>query len=165
MSVSQAPAAALRAGEIRMPEPKTRPTRLVARTWLAGIADEARRKDCARLIALMKHATGEPPVLWGGSIVGFGSYLARYASGKSLDWPLVAFAARGTGLVLYVMPGFAGSKTLLQRLGPHRTGKSCLYVKRLADLDLEVLAALLEGSVQAMRAKHATRPAKAAARA
>ena len=78
-----------------MAEPKTRPTAIQARDWLAAIPDESRRKDCARLIALMKRATGEPPVLWGGSIVGFGRYLMTYASGKTLDWPLVILPSSG----------------------------------------------------------------------
>lgn len=136
-----------------MAEPKTRPTAIKASTWLAAIDDEARRKDCARLIAMMKRATGEPPVLWGGSIVGFGRYLASYASGKQLDWPVVAFASRGTGLVLYIMTGFTGAAARLRQLGPHRTGKSCLYVKRLSDLDLEVLQSLIDDSVRAMAPK------------
>lgn len=137
-----------------MAEPKTRPTAIKARDWLAGIADEARRADCARLIALMKRLTGKPPVLWGGSIVGFASYPMPYASGKTLDWPRVAFASRSTGLVLYVMTGFDGAKPLLKRLGPHRTGQSCLYVKRLADLDLGALEALLVASLQEMAARY-----------
>lgn len=136
-----------------MAEPKTRPTAIKAKDWLATVADEARRKDCARLIQLMKRATGEPPVLWGGSIVGFGRYLATYATGKTLDWPLVAFASRKTGLVLYIMPGFARHDALLKRLGPHRTGKSCLYVKRLADLDPAALEDLVTESVRAMQRK------------
>ncbi len=136
-----------------MAEPKTRPTAIQARDWLAAIPDESRRKDCARLIALMKRATGEPPVLWGGSIVGFGRYLMTYASGKTLDWPLVGFAARKAELVLYITPGFARYASLLKRLGAHRTGKSCLYIKRLADIDLAVLETLVTESVRAMRSK------------
>ncbi len=140
-----------------MAEPKTRPTAIRAKDWLAAIPDESRRKDCARLIALMRRASGDPPVLWGGSIVGFGSYLTTYASGKTLDWPIVAFAARKAELVLYIVPGFTRYAALLKRLGPHRTGKSCLYVKRLADLDLEVLETLVEESVRAMRSKRLPR--------
>jgi len=140
-----------------MAEPKTRPAAIKAKDWLAAIPDESRRKDCARLIALMKRATGEPPVLWGSSILGFGRYLMTYASGKTLDWPVVAFAARKPELVLYIMPGFPRYAALLKRLGPHRTGKSCLYVKRLADLDLEVLETLVAESVRAMRSKRLPR--------
>lgn len=147
-----------------MAEPKTRPTAMKPRDWLAGIADQARRADCARLIALMKRASGAPPVLWGGGIVGFGSYPMAYASGKTLDWPRLAFASRSTGLVLYLMMGFAAAGPLLRQLGPHRTGKGCLYVKRLADLDLAALEALLAASVRAMAARYpaARKPAAAA---
>jgi len=142
-----------------MAEPKTRPAPLKSRAWLAAIPDAARRKDCATLIALMKSATGEPPELWGTSIVGFGRYALRYASGKTLDWPLVGFASRKGDLVIYLMSGFARSGALLKKLGPHRTGKSCLYVKRLADLDRDALEALVAGSVQAMAAKRVGRSA------
>ncbi len=144
-----------------MAEPKTRPKPLIARTWLATIEDDVRRTDCAALIAMMKKATGRSPELWGPSIVGFGRYLATYASGKTLEWPLVAFASRGTGLVLYITPGFARYAALLKKLGPHRIGKSCLYVKRLSDLHRDTLQALVEGSVRAMASRQsALRPAR-----
>ena len=136
-----------------MAEPKTRPTPLKARSWLAGIPDDARRKDCAALLTMMKAATGAAPELWGTSIVGFGRYEMTYASGKTLDWPLVGFASRKGELVLYIMPGFARYEALLKKLGPHRTGKSCLYVKRLSDLDRDVLEALVAASVKAMAPK------------
>lgn len=147
-----------------MAEPKTRPTAMQPRDWLAGIPDEARRADCARLIALMKRASGAPPVLWGGGIVGFGSYPMAYASGKTLDWPRVAFASRSTGLVLYLMTGFDAAGPLLRQLGPHRTGKGCLYVQRLADVDLATLEALLVASLRAMTARYpaARKPAATA---
>jgi hypothetical protein len=136
-----------------MAEPKARPTRLGTRAWLGTIPDAARRHDCATLIRMMKSATGAAPELWGTSIVGFGRHPTTYASGKTLDWPLVAFASRGTGLVLYITPGFSRYAALLKKLGPHRTGRSCLYVKRLADLDLGTLRAIVDGSVELMRTR------------
>ena len=120
-----------------------------------------RRKDCATLMTMMKAATGASPELWGTSIVGFGRYAMTYASGKTLDWPLIGFASRQSGLVLYIMPGFAEYEALLKRLGPHRTGKSCLYVKRLAELDRDVLQALVVASVAAMSPKRAHAAARA----
>ena len=136
-----------------MPEPKTRPTPLKVRAWLAGIPDDTRRKDCATLMTMMKAATGVSPELWGTTIVGFGRYPMTYASGKTLDWPVIGFASRQRDLVLHLLPGFAGYDGLLKRLGPHRTGKSCLYLKRLSDLDLDVLEALVAEAVKATTPK------------
>jgi hypothetical protein len=136
-----------------MAEPKTRPTRLGTRGWLRAIPDAVRRRECAALMEMMKSATGGSPELWGTSIVGFGRYPTTYESGKTLDWPLVAFASRGTGLVPYIRPGFSRYAALLKKLGPHRIGRSCLYVKRLADLDLRTLQATVEGSVAVIRAQ------------
>ena len=136
-----------------MAEVKTKPTTQSVASYLNAIDDEARRKDCRALAALMKRVTGCAPTMWGTSIVGFGRYEMTYASGKTLDWPLVGFASRKGELVLYIMPGFARYEALLKKLGPHRTGKSCLYVKRLSDLDRDVLEALVAASVKAMAPK------------
>lgn len=134
-----------------MAELKTRPTGGSVTAFLAGIADEQRRKDCRALVRLMREATGSPGRMWGPSIIGFGSYRYRYGSGREGDWFLAGFSPRKQELTLYIIAGFAGSGALLRRLGPHRTGKSCLYVKRLADLDLSVLRELVGGSVTALR--------------
>lgn len=94
--------------------------------------------------------------MWGSSIVGFGSYHYKYASGQEGDWPLVGYSPRKQNLSIYIMAGFAGSDKLLAKLGKHKTGKSCLYIKRLEDVDEKVLNTLIEKSVKHMRSKYET---------
>jgi hypothetical protein len=130
---------------------KTQPTSQSVQTFLHGVPDDGRRADALRLIDLMQTATGERPVMWGPSIVGFGSYHYRYESGRQGDSPLVGFSPRKTSLVLYIVTGFHGVEPLLAELGKHTTGKSCLYIKRLSDVDLKVLARLIKQSVQVVR--------------
>jgi len=130
--------------------PKTVPTDVPVADVLAAVPDPARRADCETLVRLMEAATGERGRMWGGAIVGFGSYRYVYASGRSGDWPVVAFSPRKGELSVYIMPGFERHAHLMRRLGPHKTGKSCLYLKRLADVDLDVLRQLIEASVAAM---------------
>ena len=103
-------------------------------------------------MALMRDATGQPAKMW-GSIVGFDSHRVKYANGKEADWPLTGFSPRKQDLVLYLGPGLE-NKHLLAKLGKHKTGKGCLYVKRLDDVDRSVLRALIEVSVRAMRSRH-----------
>jgi hypothetical protein len=136
-----------------MAEARTRPSAADVGAFL-GSVDPARRADCVAIVALMQRVTGEPPKLWGSSIVGFGSYRMTYADGRTGEWPLAGFSPRAQALTLYVMSGFAGADTLLARLGRFKTGKSCLYVKRLADIDAEVLESLVKSSVTAMRKKY-----------
>jgi hypothetical protein len=136
-----------------MAEPKTKATKASVAAFLAAIADEQRRKDCKAVARLMQEATGEKPVLWGTNIVGFGAYRYEYASGGTGDWPLVAFAPRRNELTLYVMAGFEGHAELLAKLGRHKTGKSCLYLRHLADVDMAVLKELIGGSVAALEGK------------
>ncbi|WP_386066467.1 DUF1801 domain-containing protein [Tahibacter sp. UC22_41] len=132
-----------------MSEPKTRPTGTTLQEFLAGVADPARRADCAAIAASMQQATGEPAVIWGSSIVGFGRYRYRYDSGREADWPLIGFASRKNDLTLYLVFGDDGSEALLAKLGKHKTGKGCLYLKSLADVDPRVLAELIARSVAA----------------
>ena len=122
--------------------PKTVPTNASVDDFIAAQPDESRRADCWRLVGLMRAATGEQPCLWGASLVGFGTYRYHYASGRSGDWPVVAFSPRKNDLTVYIMPGFDRYPDLLNRLGRHKTGKSCLYLKRLADVELSVLQEL-----------------------
>lgn len=136
-----------------MAELATRPTRASVRASLAGLDDE-KRIDCAVLVKLMRMATGARPVLWGTSIVGFGSYHYRYAGGREGDWFLTGFSPRARDLTVYIMPGFASYAEPLARLGRHRHAKSCLYLRRLADVDLGVLRELVERSVADMREKY-----------
>lgn len=133
-----------------MSEAKTQPTKTTLKEFLAGVADPVRRADCATVAKLMQQATGEKAVIWGSSIVGFGRYRYRYASGQEGDWPLVGFAPRKNDLTLYIMPSFDTREDLLAALGKHKTGKSCVYIKSLAGIDMAVLAQLIERSVEAM---------------
>jgi len=132
---------------------KTKPTNDNVMEFVERVADGNRRADCLTIIELMRDATQAEPVLWGTSIIGFGRYRYRYASGREGEWPVVGFSPRKNDLTLYIMPGFDSYESLMSRLGKHRTGKSCLYIKRLADVDQDVLATLIQKSVAAMSAK------------
>ena len=120
----------------------TRSDRSVAE-FLSAVADPRRRADAETACALMTEATGAEPAMWGPSIVGFGTYHYRYASGREGDWPAVGLSPRKQSLTIYLSAGFDGYEELLGRLGPHSTGKACLYVKRLADVDQGVLRELV----------------------
>jgi hypothetical protein len=130
-----------------VPEPKTRATSDSVEEFLAAVADERRRRDALAVCALMAEVTGEPPRMWGPSMVGFGQHHYRYASGHEGDTFLVGFAPRRTALTVYLMDGFDGREELLARLGKHSTGKACLYIKRLDDVDVDVLRELVAASV------------------
>ena len=128
------------------------PTGADVEAFVEAIPNVSRRADARALCALLSGITGEPPVLWGVSIVGFGSYRYRYESGREGDAPLASFAPRGAHLVIYLVGGFTDRhERLLQRLGPHKAGKGCLYVKRLSDLDLDVLRELVVRSLKVHR--------------
>ena len=130
-----------------MAENKTKPTGASVKDYIAGRGSEQQRADCRELIALLKKVTGHPPKMWGPSIVGFGSYKYTYESGHSGETALAAFAIRGRDLVVYLIPDQKDQKSLRSKLGPHTMGKSCLYFKRLADLDKSVLEKLVAGSI------------------
>ncbi len=133
-----------------MAELKTKPTQVDVLDFLGQLSDDQRRNDCFVVLELMKAATGADPRMWGASIVGFGRYQYRYESGRTGEWPVIGFSPRKNDLTLYIMPGFDRYESLLARLGKHKTGKSCLYLKRLSDVDLVVLKELIEESVKAM---------------
>lgn len=137
-----------------MAQTKTRPTDASVDEYLSARADAAQQEDCRTIMALCKRVTKEAPKMWGPSIVGFGSYSYRYESGHSGRAPLVGFAVRGKELVVYLLMDSAAQAALLARLGKHRRGKVCLYLKRLADLDVKVLEALVAGSVEEVRRRH-----------
>jgi len=137
-----------------MAELKTKRNDASVTDWLAAIADPERRKDCETVIRLMKQVTKAEPAMWGASIVGFGSYHYKGASGREGDWMLTGFASRKQDLTLYIMDGFAGYDRLLAKLGRHRMGKSCLYLKRLSDIDTGALKELVTASVRHMRSKY-----------
>ncbi|MEV1288721.1 DUF1801 domain-containing protein [Micromonospora sp. NPDC049679] len=132
---------------------KTSRTTASVDDFLAAVPDDARRRDALTVCDLMTRVCGEPPAMWGESIVGFGSRPLRYASGRELDWPVVGFSPRKAALTLYILAGFTGYEQFLARLGKHSTGKSCLYIKRLDDVDLDVLEELLAASVAGLRAE------------
>jgi hypothetical protein len=137
-----------------MAEPKTKPTNVSVSAFVAGIEADDKRKDAEQLCKIMRRATGKRAVMWGASIVGFGSYHYRYASGREGDWMLTGFAPRKRGFSVYIMSGFAGFALQLKLLGKHKTAKSCLYVNRLGDVDVNVLETLIRESVELMRARH-----------
>lgn len=137
-----------------MAELKTKPTARSVEAFLRAVRDEARQKDCRTLVTVMRQATGAKPEMWGPSIVGFGRYHYKYASGREGDWFLAGFAPRKQNLTLYIMSGFEGAAPLLKKLGKHTTGGSCLYLKSLADLDMGALRKLVERSVTAVRKRY-----------
>lgn len=132
--------------------PKTVPTDESVPDFLAAIPDLRRRADAQAVCDLMAKVTGERPVLWGTSMVGFGQRVLTIASGTSYPWMEVGFAPRKTATVIYLMDGYEHRVDLLDRLGPHSIGKACLYLKRLDDVDLRVLTDLIKASVDAGRA-------------
>ncbi len=137
-----------------MAELKTKPNEGDVAAFLAGVADPAKRRDCETVLEIMREATGSEPKMWGPSIVGFGSYRYTYESGREGDWMLTGFSPRKQNLTLYIMPGFGRYPELMAKLGKHKTGKSCLYLGRLADVDLDVLTELVRESVAYMRRKY-----------
>jgi hypothetical protein len=132
---------------------KTQPTKVTAAEFIARVPDPVRRADAAALAKIFKRATGEPPVMWGPSIVGFGAYHYRYESGREGDMCLVGFSPRSTALVLYTRSGAKGEDARLARLGTYKSKGGCLYVKRLADLDIQVLEELVRASADHTRAR------------
>ncbi len=136
-----------------MPENKTKPTTVSVAAYISTVEPETRRADAKTLVKIMQAATGEKPKLWGPSIIGFGSYHYVYESGREGDTPVIAFSPRKPACVLYGALGFPGADALLATLGPHTTGKGCLYVKKLADIDLKVLESMIAQAVAAKRAK------------
>ncbi|MBI4941520.1 MAG: DUF1801 domain-containing protein [Actinobacteria bacterium] len=126
-----------------MAEPKTKPTDASVEAFLAAVPDDTRRADAHAVCALIGEVTGTAPVMWGDAIVGFG--LTRYANaqGKAVEWFPVGFSPRKQQTVVYLLEGFEQHTDLLARLGKHSTGRACLYVKRLSDVDTDVLAELV----------------------
>jgi len=126
-----------------MAENKTKPTKVSVTEFVNAVADQARRADAKTLVKLMQGASGEKPKMWGPSIIGFGSYHYRYDSGREGDAPLIGFSPRKAATVLYGVAGASDCKALLPKLGKHTTGKGCLYIKKLADVDMRVLEEMI----------------------
>jgi hypothetical protein len=139
-----------------MGEPKTKRTAADVTAFLESVADPKRRADARAACELMAEATGAEPAMWGSGIVGFGAYHYRYATGREGDWPPVGLSPRKAALTLYLSTGFAGATELLARLGPHSLGKSCLYVKRLSDVDQQVLRELVAGAYRELNGRTVT---------
>ncbi len=134
-----------------MAETKTQKTNASVDDFINAVANEQTRSDCFEIAKMMKQVTKAEPKMWGASIVGFGSYHYKGASGREGDWMLVGFSPRKQNLTLYIMAGFDGYPDLLKKLGKFSTGKSCLYIKKLADVDKKVLKELVSESVQYMK--------------
>ena len=137
-----------------MADAKTKPTAASVDEVLAARARPEQLADCKALMALLKRVTKQAPKMWGPSIVGYGSYTYRYDSGRTGESCLTGFAVRGRELVVYLVADSPGQQALLERLGPYKMGKACLYIKRLADLDLAVLEALVSESVAEVKRRH-----------
>lgn len=136
-----------------MAENKTKATSASVAQYIAAIQDEERRSDCEQLVKLMTRITRQPATMWGTGIVGFGSYHYKYASGREGDMCVTGFSSRKPNISIYVLAEGAAQKKLLARLGKHRMAKACLYVRRMADIDIKVLRELIAGSIAAVR-KH-----------
>jgi hypothetical protein len=130
-----------------MAELKTKPNDQSVEAFLSQVEDERKRQDCYTILAIMRQVTESEAKMWGDSIVGFGSYHYRYASGREGDWFLTGFSPRKQNLTLYIMSGFSGYDSLLAGLGKYKTGKSCLYIKNVEDIDTETLKELVRQSV------------------
>lgn len=137
-----------------MTKNKTKPSDASVEGYIASRANEEQRADCRDLMILLKKVTRQPPKMWGPSIVGYGSYRYTYESGRSGEAPLTGFAIRGRELVIYLVADSKEQKSLLSKLGKHKIGKSCLYFKRLTDLDKIVLERLIANSVAGIRQRY-----------
>ena len=140
-----------------MADNKTRPTKASVTEFVNAIGDHEMRADAKKVAAMMRRATGTRAKMWGPSIVGYGSYHYRYESGREGDFMITGFSPRKQALTVYIMPGFSRFSKLMSRLGKYKTGKSCLYIKRLADVDEAVLEQLVRESVAHMRTHYETR--------
>ncbi len=139
-----------------MADLKTKKNNTSVTAFLNKVKNKQRREDCFEVLELMKDITNEEPKMWGSSIVGFGSYHYVYASGREGDWMVTGFSPRAQSLTLYIMAGFDRYEELMQKLGKFKTGKSCLYLSKLEDVDQSVLKKLIKASVQHMKKRHKT---------
>lgn len=140
-----------------MAENKTQATDASVEVHIAAIADDTRRADCEALVRLMSKLTGQPPRMWGSSIVGFDSYHYRYESGREGDMCVSGFSSRKGDISVYLPASGAEQEQLLGRLGKHKMGKACLYIRRLSDVDASVLQKIVAGSVAAVRRRYGQR--------
>ena len=135
-------------------ELKTQKNKASVRAFIDAIEDDEKRKDCRRIAAMMRRISGKRASMWGDSIVGFGEYHYKYKSGREGDWPITGFSPRKQNISVYIMPGFSKYKKQLAKLGKHKTSVSCLYIKRLSDIDEAVLERIVSDSYQRMLAMY-----------
>jgi hypothetical protein len=136
-----------------MTEMKTKKTRASVEKFLSEVPDKKKREDCFTILEMMKKITKEEPIMWGPSIIGFGHYHYKYESGREGDFFITGFSPRKQNLTIYIMPGFARYEELMNKLGKYKTGQSCLYIKKLEDVDNKVLKELISSSVKYMKEK------------
>lgn len=129
-------------------ELKTKITNENPRNYLNTLTDRQQREDCFKILDMMKRSTGEEPEMWGPAIIGFGHRTLRYESGRELDWMVIGFAPRKSNITLYALGGSAERTSLLDKLGKYKTGKGCLYIKRLSDVDTSVMQQLIDTFVK-----------------
>jgi hypothetical protein len=134
-----------------MAELKTQPNEQSVESFLSSVEDAERSEDCHTVLKLMKKITRQKPKMWGESIVGFGTYHYKYASGREGDWFVTGFSPRKQNLTIYIMRGMDAHKDALKKLGKHRAGRGCLYIKRLSDIDQSVLSEMIKTSVAKMK--------------
>lgn len=133
---------------------KTQPTSTSIAEFIESLKDERRQSECNQLVELMREESGQEPVLWGPAIIGFGQYHYRYESGREGDFMRVGFSPRKQNLSIYIIPGFKPYQAVLERLGKHKLGKSCLYIKRLEDVDISALRELVRQSLVDMNERY-----------
>jgi Domain of unknown function (DU1801) len=141
-----------------MTELKTKINDASVTDFLNSIQNEQTRQDCHTIVEIMQKATRATPKMWGSNIVGFGTYHYKYASGREADWMQIAFSPRKQNITLYITAGFEEYPELLEQLGKHSCGKSCLYIKRLSDVDIPTLEKLIQASVKYMNQKYPPEP-------
>lgn len=139
-----------------MAENKTKATKVSVTKFMNSIEDRQKRADARKVAAMMRKATGKRAKMWGSSIVGYGNYHYKYASGREGDFMIAGFSPRKQALTVYILAGFGRFEKLMARLGTYKTGKSCLYIKRLSDVDEKVLQKLIDESVKYMRKNYET---------
>jgi len=137
-----------------MTENKTKPTKVSVASFIDQLADQTKRADTKALVKLMREVTGERPKMWGPSIIGFGTCHYKYDSGREGDMPVAGFSPRKPAIVIYMLTGARGSEALFAKLGKHTTSKSCLYIKKLADVDQAVLKTLVVKSIVETRSRY-----------
>lgn len=137
-----------------MAELKTKKNDASVNDFINGVENETRRKDAWKMMELMETVTGEKPAMWGPSIIGFGSYHYKYASGREGDWMLTGFSPRKQSTSVYLLCGFDELEDLLEKLGKYKTGKGCLYINKLADIDQGILKQMIERSVNILKEKY-----------